>query len=324
MFINIVESDTLSGAHKKGKAEYGSDAFILKCYQDENAVKLVIASNIQSEKSKGLKNNLISDQRMEAKNKPSKISLENFTSSISAESSLASNMLPDYSILENMPEEKEFNLYERRIVCFENNDQRTYFCESLYQKVRNISFIHYSINDQGTAQSQGAKMKFESSNHYVTDTAKDLATYISQQKTTDPIIGTLLFKDLADVNLSLDYPNITLSFAVSSNSTREFPDRNQFNAADEIFITDLDDNTNYFEVGSLFAKTNTAPSLGFYSADNNGKIVVLNKETIVANAKIAANRSESNPTYELKQKLSRLSRSIKAINEHENDSYSQW
>ena len=326
MFINIVESDTLSGAQQKGKAKYGSDAYVLKCYQDNNTVKLLIASNAQDKQS-GTPTNRKSRARGQGIDSPGtseKINIQSFAPPLNSEALGIHSTTPDYSILEGIPVEKEFNLYEKRIVCFENVDQRKDFCESFHQKVKNVSFIHCTINDQGAAQTHSPKIKFNSANHFVTDSLVDLAYCVSQQKDTEPVIGTMFMKDLGEIDLWQEHPDINLSFAVDSNNVRKFLTSKKLNLVDEIFVTNLDNETNYFDIGLLFATTNTPPSLGFSSADNKGRILILNKETIITNATVEGDINQNNPAYELKQKLSRLSRSIKAINEHENNSYSQW
>ena len=49
MFIEILESNSLSAAHKLARDRYGEDIFVLKCIQDKGKYKILVACDEQPE-----------------------------------------------------------------------------------------------------------------------------------------------------------------------------------------------------------------------------------------------------------------------------------
>lgn len=313
MFIEIFESNSLSAVHKLARDQYGEDIFVLKCTQEKGRFKILVACDEQADSATCPR----AKNSMKSKNSPTLIpSKEDFIQA--SERHTAQHQIPNkLDLLETVPAEKNIDLRESRIIFFENERQRFEFSKALHQSASGFDFVHLL----GEKSAETIKLSAASVRDYSIDSLEGLIKHVTSQTRDSIVIGTALIDQLGVVIDKFDSTNFKVAIAISESSINAITLNKEYRGIDEIFITGIHEDANYFNIGALFSKSNISPSLGL-TDDPRGRFVTLNRDVIVSLAKRANNVKAADPASELKMALSRLSRSMEAPNESYYDSRS--
>lgn len=313
MFIEIFESNSLSAVHKLARDQYGEDIFVLKCIQEKGRFKILVACDEQADNA-GRPRAKNSMERKSAL--PLVPSQEDFIQT--SERHTAQHQIPDkLNLLETIPAEKNIDLRESRIIFFENERQRFEFSKALHQSASGFDFVHLL----GEKSAETIKLSAASVRDYSIDSLEGLIKHVTSQTRDSIVIGTALIDHLGVVIDTFDSTNFKVAIAISESSINAITLNKEYRGIDEIFITGIHEDANYFNIGALFSKSNISPSLGLMD-DPRGRFVTLNRDVIVSLAKRANKVKAADPASELKMALSRLSRSMEAPNESYYDSRS--
>jgi hypothetical protein len=306
MFIEIFESNSLSAVHKLARDQYGEDIFVLKCIQEKGRFKILVACDEQADNA-GRPRAKNSMERKSAL--PLVPSQEDFIQTSGRHT--AQHQIPDkLNLLETIPAEKNIDLRESRIIFFENERQRFEFSKALHQSASGFEFVHLL----GEKSAETIKLSAASVRDYSIDSLEGLIKHVTSQTRDSIVIGTALIDQLGVVIDKFDSTNFKVAIAISESSINAITLNKEYRGIDEIFITGIHEDANYFNIGALFSKSNISPSLGLMD-DPRGRFVTLNRDIIVSLAKRANNVKAADPASELKMALSRLSRSMEAPNE---------
>lgn len=313
MFIEIFESNSLSAVHKLARDQHGEDIFVLKCIQEKGRFKIFVACNKQSDnagysrthnpmKSSSLSN--ISGQ-------------EDFIQFLEPEDTIQDHGPNRLAILETIPAEKNIDFRESRIIFFEDERQRIDFSRALHQSASGFDFVHL----MGGKSAETIKLGAANPKDYSIDSMKGLIKHITSQPRNPIVIGTALADQLCNVVGTFDSTELKIAVAISEPSINDFTLNTDYEDIDEIFITGINGDANYFNIGTLFSNSKISPSLGLVN-DPCGRFVTLNRDVIISLAKKQIDEETPDPASELKFALGRLSRSMEAPNESYHDSRS--
>ncbi|MDC3196126.1 hypothetical protein OAU36_00140 [Gammaproteobacteria bacterium] len=306
MFIEIFESNSLSAVHKLARDKYGDDIFIVRCFQEKERFKILVACDGQHENlSRANLNNL----------KGSADALSKVESQENDDNYTKPNLIQDeasrkLSILEMIPKEKTINFRDKRIIFFENEAQRLRFSKALHKSASGFDFVHLL----GKKSVETIKLSAASPRDYSIDSMDGLLKYIISQPRESVVVGTALLNELANIDDKVHLADLKMTVAISEFSVNHFYLNKECKDIDEIFITDLNEDSNYLNIGALFAKSNIPPSLGL-TRDPFGRFITLNRDVIISKAKKLSSEKLLDPAIELKLALSKLSRSMEAPNE---------
>lgn len=306
MFIEIFESNSLSAVHKLARDKYGDDIFIVRCFQEKERFKILVACDGQHENlSRANLNNL----------KGSVDALSKVESQENDENYTKPNLIQDeasrkLSILEMIPKEKTINFRDKRIIFFENEAQRLRFSKALHKSASGFDFVHLL----GKKSVDTIKLSEASPRDFSIDSMDGLLKYITSQPRESVVVGTALLNELANIDDKVHPADLKMTVAISEFSVNHFYLNKECKDIDEIFITDLNEDSNYLNIGALFAKSNIPPSLGL-TRDPFGRFITLNRDVIISKAKKLSSEKLLDPAIELKLALSKLSRSMEAPNE---------
>lgn len=306
MFIEIFESNSLSAVHKLARDKYGDDIFIVRCFQEKERFKILVACDGQHENlSRANLNNL----------KGSVDALSKVESQENDENYTKPNLIQDeasrkLSILEMIPKEKTINFRDKRIIFFENEAQRLRFSKALHKSASGFDFVHLL----GKKSVETIKLSAASPRDFSIDSMDGLLKYITSQPRESVVVGTALLNELANIDDKVHPADLKMTVAISEFSVNHFYLNKECKDIDEIFITDLNEDSNYLNIGALFAKSNIPPSLGL-TRDPFGQFITLNRDVIISKAKKLSSEKLLDPAIELKLALSKLSRSMEAPNE---------
>ncbi len=306
MFIEIFESNSLSAVHKLARDKYGDDIFIVRCFQEKERFKILVACDGQHENlSRANLNNL----------KGSVDALSKAESQENDDNYTKPNLIQDeasrkLSILEMIPKEKTINFRDKRIIFFENEAQRLRFSKALHKSASGFDFVHLL----GKKSVETIKLSAASPRDYSIDSMDGLLKYIITQPRESVVVGTALLNELANIDDKVHPADLKMTVAISEFSVNHFYLNKECKDIDEIFITDLNEDSNYLNIGALFAKSNIPPSLGL-TRDPFGRFITLNRDVIISKAKKLSSEKLLDPAIELKLALSKLSRSMEAPNE---------
>ena len=306
MFIEIFESNSLSAVHKLARDKYGDDIFIVRCFQEKERFKILVACDGQHENlSKANLNNL----------KGSVDDLSKVESQENDDNYTKPNLIQDeasrkLSILEMIPKEKTINFRDKRIIFFENEAQRLRFSKALHKSASGFDFVHLL----GKKSVETIKLSAASPRDYSIDSMDGLLKYIISQPRESVVVGTALLNELANIDDKVHPADLKMTVAISESSVNHFYLNKECKDIDEIFITDLNEDSNYLNIGALFAKSNIPPTLGL-TRDPFGRFITLNRDVIISKAKKLSSEKLLDPAIELKLALSKLSRSMEAPNE---------
>lgn len=306
MFIEIFESNSLSAVHKLARDKYGDDIFIVRCFQEKERFKILVACDGQHENlSRANLNNL----------KGSVDTLSKVESQENDDNYTKPNLIQDeasrkLSILEMIPKEKTINFRDKRIIFFENEAQRLRFSKALHKSASGFDFVHLL----GKKSVETIKLSAASPRDYSIDSMDGLLKYIISQPRESVVVGTALLNELATIDDKVHPADLKMTVAISEFSVNHFYLNKECKDIDEIFITDLNEDSNYLNIGALFAKSNIPPSLGL-TRDPFGRFITLNRDVIISKAKKLSSEKLLDPAIELKLALSKLSRSMEAPNE---------
>ncbi len=306
MFIEIFESNSLSAVHKLARDKYGDDIFIVRCFQEKERFKILVACDGQHENlSRANLNNL----------KGSVDALSKAESQENDDNYTKPNLIQDeasrkFSILEMIPKEKTINFRDKRIIFFENEAQRLRFSKALHKSASGFDFVHLL----GKKSVETIKLSAASPRDYSIDSMDGLLKYIISQPRESVVVGTALLNELANIDDKVHPADLKMTVAISEFSVNHFYLNKECKDIDEIFITDLNEDSNYLNIGALFAKSNIPPSLGL-TRDPFGRFITLNRDVIISKAKKLSSEKLLDPAIELKLALSKLSRSMEAPNE---------
>lgn len=306
MFIEIFESNSLSAVHKLARDKYGDDIFIVRCFQEKERFKILVACDGQHENlSRANLNNL----------KGSVDALSKAESQGNDDNYTKPNLIQDeasrkLSILEMIPKEKTINFRDKRIIFFENEAQRLRFSKALHKSASGFDFVHLL----GKKSVETIKLSAASPRDYSIDSMDGLLKYIISQPRESVVVGTALLNELANIDDKVHPADLKMTVAISESSVNHFYLNKECKDIDEIFITDLNEDSNYLNIGALFAKSNIPPSLGL-TRDPFGRFITLNRDVIISKAKKLSSEKLLDPAIELKLALSKLSRSMEAPNE---------
>lgn len=306
MFIEIFESNSLSAVHKLARDKYGDDIFIVRCFQEKERFKILVACDGQHENlSKANLNNL----------KGSVDDLSKVESQENDDNYTKPNLIQDeasrkLSILEMIPKEKTINFRDKRIIFFESEAQRLRFSKALHKSASGFDFVHLL----GKKSVETIKLSAASPRDYSIDSMDGLLKYIISQPRESVVVGTALLNELANIDDKVHPADLKMTVAISEFSVNHFYLNKECKDIDEIFITDLNEDSNYLNIGALFAKSNIPPSLGL-TRDPFGRFITLNRDVIISKAKKLSSEKLLDPAIELKLALSKLSRSMEAPNE---------
>ena len=306
MFIEIFESNSLSAVHKLARDQYGEDIFVLKCLQEKGRFKILVACDEQADNVGRPR----AKNSMERKSSlPLVPSQEDFIQT--SERHTAQHQIPDkLDLLDTVPAEINIDLRESRIIFFENERQRFEFSKALHQSASGFEFVHLL----GEKSAETIKLSAASVRDYSIDSLEGLIKHVTSQTRDAIVIGTALVDQLRVVIDKFDSTNFKVAIAISESSINAITLNKEYRGIDEIFITGIHEDANYFNIGALFSKSNISPSLGL-TDDPRGRFVTLNRDVIVSRAKKTNNERPADPASELKMALSRLSRSMEAPNE---------
>lgn len=306
MFIEMFESNSLSAVHKLARDKYGDDIFIVRCFQEKERFKILVACDGQHENlSRANLNNL----------KGSVDALSKAESQENDDNYTKPNLIQDeasrkLSILEMIPKEKTINFRDKRIIFFENEAQRLRFSKALHKSASGFDFVHLL----GKKSVETIKLSAASPRDYSIDSMDGLLKYIISQPRESVVVGTALLNELANIDDKVHPADLKMTVAISESSVNHFYLNKECKDIDEIFITDLNEDSNYLNIGALFAKSNIPPSLGL-TRDPFGRFITLNRDVIISKAKKLSSEKLLDPAIELKLALSKLSRSMEAPNE---------
>lgn len=306
MFIEIFESNSLSAVHKLARDKYGDDIFIVRCFQEKERFKILVACDGQHENlSRANLNNL----------KGSVDALSKVESQENDDNYTKPNLIQDeasrkLSILEMIPKEKTINFRDKRIIFFENEAQRLRFSKALHKSASGFDFVHLL----GKKSVETIKLSAASPRDYSIDSMDGLLKYIITQPRESVVVGTALLNELATIDDKVHPADLKMTVAISESSVNHFYLNKECKDIDEIFITDLNEDSNYLNIGALFAKSNIPPTLGL-TRDPFGRFITLNRDVIISKAKKLSSEKLLDPAIELKLALSKLSRSMEAPNE---------
>ena len=306
MFIEIFESNSLSAVHKLARDKYGDDIFIVRCFQEKERFKILVACDGQHENlSRANLNNL----------KGSVDALSKAESQENDDNYTKPNLIQDeasrkLSILEMIPKEKTINFRDKRIIFFENEAQRLRFSKALHKSASGFDFVHLL----GKKSVETIKLSAASPRDYSIDSMDGLLKYIISQPRESVVVGTALLNELANIDDKVHPADLKMTVAISESSVNHFYLNKECKDIDEIFITDLYEDSNYLNIGALVAKSNIPPSLGL-TRDPFGRFITLNRDVIISKAKKLSSEKLLDPAIELKLALSKLSRSMEAPNE---------
>jgi len=306
MFIEIFESNSLSAVHKLARDKYGDDIFIVRCFQEKERFKILVACDGQHENlSRANLNNL----------KGSVDALSKVESQENDENYTKPNLIQDeasrkLSILEMIPKEKTINFRDKRIIFFENEAQRLRFSKALHKSASGFDFVHLL----GKKSVDTIKLSAASPRDFSIDSMDGLLKYITSQPRESVVVGTALLNELANIDDKVHPADLKMTVAISEFSVNHFYLNKECKDIDEIFITDLNEDSNYLNIGALFAKSNIPPTLGL-TRDPFGRFITLNRDVIISKAKKLSSEKLLDPAIELKLALSKLSRSMEAPNE---------
>jgi len=306
MFIEMFESNSLSAVHKLARDKYGDDIFIVRCFQEKERFKILVACDGQHENlSRANLNNL----------KGSVDALSKVESQENDDNYTKPNLIQDeasrkLSILEMIPKEKTINFRDKRIIFFENEAQRLRFSKALHKSASGFDFVHLL----GKKSVETIKLSAASPRDYSIDSMDGLLKYIISQPRESVVVGTALLNELANIDDKVHPADLKMTVAISEFSVNHFYLNKECKDIDEIFITDLNEDSNYLNIGALFAKSNIPPSLGL-TRDPFGRFITLNRDVIISKAKKLSSEKLLDPAIELKLALSKLSRSMEAPNE---------
>lgn len=306
MFIEMFESNSLSAVHKLARDKYGDDIFIVRCFQEKERFKILVACDGQHENlSRANLNNL----------KGSVDALSKAESQENDDNYTKPNLIQDeasrkLSILEMIPKEKTINFRDKRIIFFENEAQRLRFSKALHKSASGFDFVHLL----GKKSVETIKLSAASPRDYSIDSMDGLLKYIISQPRESVVVGTALLNELATIDDKVHPADLKMTVAISESSVNHFYLNKECKDIDEIFITDLNEDSNYLNIGALFAKSNIPPSLGL-TRDPFGRFITLNRDVIISKAKKLSSEKLLDPAIELKLALSKLSRSMEAPNE---------
>lgn len=306
MFIEIFESNSLSAVHKLARDKYGDDIFIVRCFQEKERFKILVACDGQHENlSRANLNNL----------KGSVDALSKVESQENDDNYTKPNLIQDeasrkLSILEMIPKEKTINFRDKRIIFFENEAQRLRFSKALHKSASGFDFVHLL----GKKSVETIKLSAASPRDFSIDSMDGLLKYITSQPRESVVVGTALLNELANIDDKVHPADLKVTVAISEFSVNHFYLNKECKDIDEIFITDLNEDSNYLNIGALFAKSNIPPSLGL-TRDPFGRFITLNRDVIISKAKKLSSEKLLDPAIELKLALSKLSRSMEAPNE---------
>ena len=133
MFIEILESNSLSAAHKLARDRYGEDIFVLKCIQDKGKYKIFVACDEQLPKS-------ASDSPSDRQNKStsSLLNTENQERLIEADEqdSVQEKARRKLATLQEIPKEQNIDFREKRVIFFESEQQRFEFSKPCTKVLR--------------------------------------------------------------------------------------------------------------------------------------------------------------------------------------------
>ena len=306
MFIEMFESNSLSAVHKLARDKYGDDIFIVRCLQEKERFKILVACDGQHENlSRANLNNL----------KGSVDALSKVESQENDDNYTKPNLIQDeasrkLSILEMIPKEKTINFRDKRIIFFENEAQRLRFSKALHKSASGFDFVHLL----GKKSVETIKLSAASPRDFSIDSMDGLLKYITSQPRESVVVGTALLNELANIDDKVHPADLKMTVAISESSVNHFYLNKECKDIDEIFITDLNEDSNYLNIGALFAKSNIPPSLGL-TRDPFGRFITLNRDVIISKAKKLSSEKLLDPSIELKLALSKLSRSMEAPNE---------
>jgi len=306
MFIEIFESNSLSAVHKLARDKYGEDLFVVRCFQEKERFKILIACNGRPEKLRrvNLSNSQISEDAI---------------SKDEGQENIDSHTKPNFnqdevsiklSILKMIPKEKNINFREKRIIFFENETQRLGFSKALHKSASGFDFVHLF----GQKSKEIIRLSAANPRDYSIDSMNGLLKYINSQSRESVVIGTALVNELSNVVDTVHSVDVNIAVAISESSVNHFYLSNECKNVDEIFITDLDEDTDYLNIGALFSKFNISPSLGLMR-DPVGRFITLNRDVILSKAYKLGSEKSLDPAIELKLALSKLSKSMEAPNE---------
>lgn len=302
----MFESNSLSAVHKLARDKYGDDIFIVRCFQEKERFKILVACDGQHENlSRANLNNL----------KGSVDALSKAESQENDDNYTKPNLIQDeasrkLSILEMIPKEKTINFRDKRIIFFENEAQRLRFSKALHKSASGFDFVHLL----GKKSVETIKLSAASPRDYSIDSMDGLLKYIISQPRESVVVGTALLNELANIDDKVHPADLKMTVAISEFSVNHFYLNKECKDIDEIFITDLNEDSNYLNIGALFAKSNIPPSLGL-TRDPFGRFITLNRDVIISKAKKLSSEKLLDPAIELKLALSKLSRSMEAPNE---------
>lgn len=302
----MFESNSLSAVHKLARDKYGDDIFIVRCFQEKERFKILVACDGQHENlSRANLNNL----------KGSVDALSKAESQENDDNYTKPNLIQDeasrkLSILEMIPKEKTINFRDKRIIFFENEAQRLRFSKALHKSASGFDFVHLL----GKKSVETIKLSAASPRDYSIDSMDGLLKYIISQPRESVVVGTALLNELATIDDKVHPADLKMTVAISESSVNHFYLNKECKDIDEIFITDLNEDSNYLNIGALFAKSNIPPSLGL-TRDPFGRFITLNRDVIISKAKKLSSEKLLDPAIELKLALSKLSRSMEAPNE---------
>ena len=306
MFIEIFESNSLSAVHKLARDKYGDDILIVRCFQEKERFKILVACDGQHENlSRANLNDL----------KGSVDALSKVESQENDDNYTKPNLIQDeasrkLSILEMIPKEKTINFRDKRIIFFENEAQRLRFSKALHKSASGFDFVHLL----GKKSVETIKLSAASPRDYSIDSMDGLLKYIITQPRESVVVGTALLNELATIDDKVHPADLKMTVAISESSVNHFYLNKECKDIDEIFITDLNEDSNYLNIGALFAKSNIPPTLGL-TRDPFGRFITLNRDVIISKAKKLSSEKLLDPAIELKLALSKLSRSMEAPNE---------
>lgn len=306
MFIEIFESNSLSAVHKLARDKYGEDIFVVRCFQEKERFKILIACNGRPEKLRrvNLSNSQISEDAI---------------SKDEGQENIDSHTKPNFnqdevsiklSILKMIPKEKNINFREKRIIFFENETQRLGFSKALHKSASGFDFVHLF----GQKSKEIIRLSAANPRDYSIDSMNGLLKYINSQSRESVVIGTALVNELPNVVDTVHSVDVNIAVAISESSVNHFYLSNECKNVDEIFITDLDEVTDYLNIGALFSKFNISPSLGLMR-DPVGRFITLNRDVILSKAYKLGSEKSLDPAIELKLALSKLSKSMETPNE---------
>ena len=306
MFIEILESNSLSAAHKLARDRYGEDIFVLKCIQDKGKYKILVACDEQPESASN------SHSGRQNKSTSSLLNTGNQERLIEAneQDSVQEKARNKLATLQEIPKEQNIDFREKRVIFFESEQQRFEFSKALHQSASGFEFVHLL----GDKSAETLKLSEVNSDDFSIDSMSGLLNHIITQPRESIVIGTALIDELYNLVDTFDPLNLKIAIAISEPSVNRFSSNSKYEAIDEIFITGLSEFSNYLNIAALFSKFRISPSLGLMN-NPSGRLVTLNKDVIISRAKKLISNEPSNPAIELKMALSRLSERMEDPNE---------